>query len=175
MPPAITALQQEATAVGVMTEQLDTAQCVTMLRQRGLRATSARVALLAGLSEVGHATVDQLHATLTVAAPSLSLSTVYRTLESLAEHNLVRHAHLGSTAPSYYLAGGVEHAHLVCSRCGAVENLRGQILQRFVSDLDRVAGFATTTSHLSVEGLCAACQRVGAEGTPTPATMPAPG
>jgi Fe2+ or Zn2+ uptake regulation protein len=141
---------------------VDTAELVATLRQKGLRATSARVAVLASLSQVGHATVEHLHAVLVRAAPSMSLSTVYRTLESLAAHDLVRHAHLGGSVPSYYLAGGVEHAHLVCSRCGAVEDLRGQTLHRFVTEIAEVAGFATNTSHLSVEGLCATCQQAPA-------------
>lgn len=149
--------------MGAAALAVDTAELVATLRQQGLRATSARVALLAGLSELGHATVEQLHAVLVVAAPSMSLSTVYRTLESLAEHDLVRHAHLGGTVPSYYLAGGAEHAHLVCSRCGAVEELRGQTLQHFVSAIAQVAGFATNTSHLSIEGLCSTCQQAQAD------------
>lgn len=144
--------------MGTTTAEVDTAAVVTKLRQQGLRATSARVALLAGLGELGHATVEQLHASVVVASPSMSLSTVYRTLESLAEHDLVRHAHLGGSVPSYYLVGEVEHAHLVCRRCGSVEDLRGQTLQRFITDLARTSGFATDTSHLSVEGRCAACQ-----------------
>lgn len=148
--------------MGTAAQTVDVAEMVAALRQQGLRATSARVALLASLSELGHATVEQLHAVLVIAAPSMSLSTVYRTLESLAEHDLVRHAHLGGTVPSYYLAGGVEHAHLVCSSCGGVEDLHGQTLLRFVSEIAQVAGFTTNTSHLSIEGLCSACQQATA-------------
>lgn len=144
---------------------------VSVLRQRGLRATSARVAVLAGLGEIGHATTDQLHLALVPRLPALSLSTVYRALEVLTEHDLIRHAHLGGSAPSYYLASEAEHAHLVCSRCGSVENLTGQPLERLVSDLARSARFAVNTSHLSIEGICAVCQQITPEArTPTAAT-----
>lgn len=150
--------------MGTATPELDAADMVAELRQRGLRATSARVASLAGLGHLGHATAEQLHAALLPQLPSVSLSTVYRTLESLTDQDLVRHAHLSDTAPSYYLAGGVEHGHLVCSRCGSVENLTGPTLQRFVTDLASRAGFAVDTSHLTVEGHCAGCQHLAPAG-----------
>lgn len=156
-----------------MDTPLDPRDAVSALRDRGLRATSARVAVLGGLRELGHATAEQLHLALVPRLPALNLSTVYRTLDALNDHDLIRHAHLGGSVPSYYLASEAEHAHLVCSRCGSVENLTGQPLQRFVSDLARSARFTVDTSHLSVEGLCAACRQItsAAPGLPAPAPV----
>jgi Fur family ferric uptake transcriptional regulator len=132
---------------------------VAELRQRGLRATSARVAVLQTLGELGHLTAEQLHAALMPRLPTVNLSTVYRTVESLSEHDLVRHAHLSGSAPSYYLASRADHAHLVCTSCGTVKNLTGRPLHRFVFDLARSAQFSVDTSHLTVEGLCDTCQQ----------------
>jgi Fur family ferric uptake transcriptional regulator len=80
-------------------------------------------------------------------------------VESLSEHDLVRHAHLSGSAPSYYLASRADHAHLVCNSCGAIKNLTGRLLHRFVLDLARSAQFSVDTSHLTVEGLCDTCQQ----------------
>ncbi len=140
---------------------------ISLLKAQGLRATSARIALLHSLDELGYGTAEQLHAAVVSQLPSVSPSTVYRTLESLTEHHLVRHAHLVGAAPSYYLARGPEHAHLVCNRCGTVDNLSGSILEHLIDDLASSAKFVVNTSHLSVEGLCEQCQQL----TPTrPAT-----
>lgn len=139
---------------------------VALLKGHGLRATSARVALLQHLAELGYATAEQLHTAVAVQLPSVSPSTVYRALDSLTDHQLVRHAHLVGAAPSYYLAGGSEHAHLVCSKCGTVDNLSGSILESLIQDLARSASFAVNTSHLSVEGLCGRCQQRPGEGLP---------
>lgn len=152
------------------TAAFDTDAAVGDLRQRGLRATSARLNVLAGLHELGHATADQLHAALVPRLPSLSLSTVYRTLESLSGHDLVRHAHLTGHVLSYSLASGTEHAHLVCSRCGTVQNLARQTLHSFVTELARSAQFAVNTSHLSVEGVCAHCQELDHDDDSSPPT-----
>lgn len=149
--------------MGTSGSQLDPIEVAVELRQQGLRATSARLALVECLNELGHATVDQLHEAVAGRLPSLSASTVYRALESLAEHGLVRHAHLGGSVPSYYLTNGPEHAHLVCSGCGSVQNLAGPILQQFVTDVSRAAQFAVDTSHLTVQGRCAACQPPAAQ------------
>ncbi len=113
------------------------------LRRQGLRATSARITLILGLSELGHATPEQLHTALAPTHPGLNVSTVYRTLKSLTD---VAHAHLTGSAPSYYLTDGTEHAHLVCQDCGTITPLRGEALQHFVAELATDPGFAITIS-----------------------------
>lgn len=143
--------------MGEVRETLDATTAAATLRKRGLRATSARVSLIVGLSELGHATPEQLHAALVTRMPHLSPSTVYRTLESLVDTGFIRHAHLTGAVPSYYLSSSTEHAHLVCRDCGMVTELNGRLLQRFVSDLSTRLGFGADISHLTVEGSCASC------------------
>lgn len=148
--------------MGEVRQTLDATSAAASLRSRGLRATSARVSLIVGLSELGHATPEQLHASLVSRLPNLSPSTVYRTLESLAGTGFVRHAHLTGAVPSYYLSSSTEHAHLVCRDCGTVMDLSGRQLQRFVADLADRRGFSADISHLTIEGRCADCFDRGA-------------
>lgn len=154
--------------MGAVGETLDSSTAATSLRRRGLRATSARVSLIVGLSQLGHATPEQLHAALVTELPHLSPSTVYRTLESLAESGFVRHAHLSGSAPSYYLSTAAEHAHLVCRNCGAVMSLAGEPLLRFVSELAASSGFAADISHLTIEGRCRHCPERATSDRPPP-------
>ncbi len=137
----------------------DVLDVISLLKTQGLRATAARIALLHSLNELGYATAEQLHAAVVTQLANVSPSTVYRSLESLTEHHLVRHAHLLGAVPSYYLARGPEHAHLVCNQCGTVDNLSGSILERLIDDLASSAKFVVNTSHLSVEGICEQCQQ----------------
>ncbi len=137
------------------------------LRRHGLRATSARIALILGLGELGHATPEQLHTTLAPTHPGLNVSTVYRTLESLTDLGLVAHAHLTGSAPSYHLTDGTEHAHLVRQDCGTITPLRGHPLQQFAAELATDPGFTVTISHLTVHGQCHPCQTRHDEPDPT--------
>jgi Fur family ferric uptake transcriptional regulator len=138
----------------------DPRQLTFALRTRGLRATSARLTMLTCLAELGHATPEQLAAVVGSRLPGLSISTVYRTLEVLGEHDLVRHAHLTGSVASYYLASGAEHAHLVCSGCGTVDDLAGPALDHLVEAVATSSAFAVNASHLTLQGLCENCQKL---------------
>lgn len=87
---------------------------------------------------------------------SLSLATVYNTLETLADRGLVRKVHLdrGSTR---YCANNARHGHFTCTGCGAVLDvplLPGAELEK-LHQLPR--GYTVTQQEVSLHGLCAAC------------------
>jgi len=128
-----------------------------VLRSRGLRATPQRRFVLDALERLGHATPDQVWEQVQIAAPSLSPSTVYRTLELLEELGVVAHTHLGHGAPSYHLATHADHIHLVCRRCGEVQTADVRRAQQLADEVAARYGFATDVGHLSLDGICAAC------------------
>src|SRR3954469_14878063 len=128
-----------------------------VLRSRGLRATPQRRFVLDALERLGHATPDQVCEQVQAVAPSLSPSTVYRTLELLEELGVVTHTHLGHGAPSYHLATHADHIHLVCRRCGAVQDADVSRAQQLADEVLARYGFVTDVGHLSLDGLCASC------------------
>ena len=66
-------------------------QTVARLRQAGLKATGPRVMLLAALEQDrSHPTAEQLYETLRTQHPSLSLSTVYQTIDTFVRTGLCR-------------------------------------------------------------------------------------
>lgn len=74
------------------------------LRAGGHRITTARRAIIASLARgEGHPTVEQISADLEARTPGLSLSTIYRTLEILAELGFVTHVHLSHGTTAYHL------------------------------------------------------------------------
>jgi Fur family ferric uptake transcriptional regulator len=130
-----------------------------VLRARGLRATPQRRLVLDALGALGHGTPEQVSDRVQEVAPSLSLSTVYRTLELLEELGVVSHTHLGHGAPSYHLATHDDHIHLVCRRCGAVQEADVARARRLAEEVSARYGFVTDVAHLSLDGLCHACAR----------------
>src|SRR5258706_15211502 len=91
-----------------------------LLREKGYRLTPQRELVLDAVTQLGHATPEQVCERVQRTASGVNISTVYRTLELLEELGLVRHAHLGHGAPSYHPAGHHEHLHLVCRDCDVV-------------------------------------------------------
>jgi Fur family ferric uptake transcriptional regulator len=136
-----------------------------VLRSRGLRATPQRRFVLDALGRLGHATPDQVCEHVQSSAPSLSPSTVYRTLELLEEIGVVAHTHLGHGAPSYHLATHADHIHLVCRRCGEVQTADVLRAQQLADEVVTRYGFVTDVGHLSLDGMCATCAGEGDDGT----------
>ncbi len=132
-----------------------------VLRARGLRSTPQRRLVLDAVTGLGHATPEQVCDRVQERAPALSLSTVYRTLELLEELGLVSHTHLGHGAPSYHLSSHADHIHLVCRRCGGIQEADVQQAQALVTEVLRRYGFRSDVAHLSLDGLCAGCQEHG--------------
>lgn len=98
------------------------------LRDAGLRVTAARVAILAELAgDPGHPGAEELFAALRPRHPSLSLSTVYHTLETLLRAGLIRRAPAG-TGRLRVDGTADDHDHAVCRSCGAIFDVdRGRL------------------------------------------------
>jgi Fur family ferric uptake transcriptional regulator len=127
------------------------------LRERGYRMTPQRQLVLEAVTELGHATPEDVHAWVRDRAEGVNISTVYRTLELLEEIGLVTHAHLSHGAPTYHAAGGPQHAHLVCHSCGTIAELEPEDLGSMVETVHQRKGFVTDIGHLTISGECRRC------------------
>lgn len=145
------------------------------LRAAGLRSTAQRRAVLQALAELSHATVDELAAHLHGDAPDINLSTIYRTLEALDEVGLVTHAHLSHGGPTYHAVDEEPHIHLVCSRCGRVQQVGVEVARPLADALARQEGFDVDLTHLALHGRCADCAQAGGAGSDgTPVALRSP-
>jgi Fur family transcriptional regulator, stress-responsive regulator len=135
----------------------DTQRAADALRSSGYRVTPQRLAVHDALREADrHVSADEVLNAISGRLPNVSLPTVYAALEALENAGLVRRVAAGR-GPALYDARATEHHHLVCRRCGAVEDLDASV------DLDRVlrlaakAGFAPDDAEVVVRGLCSRC------------------
>lgn len=131
----------------------------SQLRARGYRMTSQRLAILHVLHHSdGHlspaAVFEKAHNEL----PGLTETTVYRTLEFLAENGLARPTHMGSGHLVYEIARH-EHHHLKCRVCGDELEVEHTLLTSLYKQLETVSGYRLTDSHLTFFGLCPTCQK----------------
>jgi Fe2+ or Zn2+ uptake regulation protein len=93
------------------------------LRQRGLRVTGPRLAILAMLAEIGgHRSADELVLALRRGGYHHARTTVYNALDDLARAGLVRAAPVDAGALRYESAGPA-HYHFVCRNCGVIRNV----------------------------------------------------
>jgi Fur family ferric uptake transcriptional regulator len=126
------------------------------LHRRGLRMTPQRQLVLDAVTELGHATPEAVCTRVQETAPAVNITTVYRTLDLLEQLGVVRHTHLGHGAPTYATSAH-EHVHLVCHRCGAVDEIDADALDDLAASLRADTGFRLDATHVALSGLCRGC------------------
>ncbi len=128
------------------------------LRARGYRMTPQRHAILHVLCHSGeHLTPAQVYEQARDQLTSLTETTVYRTLEFLAENGLARPALMGNGHLVYEIARH-EHHHLVCRNCGSEMEVEHSLLKSMYQKLETTSGFKLTDSHVTFFGLCPDCK-----------------
>ena len=104
------------------------------LRDRGLKSTSPRDDIARVFFDLGrHVSAEELYAEVKKINPHVGYATIYRTLKLLKEGGLVDELdlmHYGGDQHYYETRLKQEHAHVICLRCGKVEEFFGEPLQR---------------------------------------------
>jgi Fur family ferric uptake transcriptional regulator len=123
------------------------------LRARGLRLTSPRRLVLGALFRAD----APISAERLAAALRLDPASVYRSLEMLERHGLIRHTHLGHGPGLYVLVGRGEREYAYCEGCGAVTALDSVQLDRARREIRDLCGYDVRFTHFPIVGLCPAC------------------
>jgi Fur family transcriptional regulator, stress-responsive regulator len=88
-----------------------------LLRQRGLRVTPQRLAVLRAVSDEPHATADVVVDTVRAEIGSISIQAVYNALGTLTENGLLRRIQPAGSPARYEDRVGDNHHHLICRVC----------------------------------------------------------
>jgi len=134
---------------------------VARCRAAGLAVTPQRLAVFRHLADVGreHPSAEELHAAIRRELPTLSLATVYKTLDTLARIGAVRQVSR-TGARARWDAGLESHHHLVCIGCGSVTDVTDARLDAVKPRAAALAsrhGFAASGHVVEIFGRCAAC------------------
>lgn len=125
---------------------------------RTTRQRSALSELLARTPEFRSA--QQLHATLGEQGESVSLATVYRNLNALAEAGEVDVLTTEGGESRYRRCVRTEHHHhLVCRRCGHTVEVAETSVERWTARTARRHGFSEVSHAIELHGICTACQQ----------------
>jgi Fur family ferric uptake transcriptional regulator len=136
------------------------------LKERGVRLTRQRQILLELIDRTGaHLDAERLYQLAKERDPKLNRVTVYRTLKMLKAGGLVDELdlmHYGGDQHYYETRLKQEHAHVICLRCGKVEEFFGEPLQRLRKQIESHFGFQVLLARTEVGGYCAHCQTLRA-------------
>jgi Fur family ferric uptake transcriptional regulator len=133
------------------------------LRTKGLRLTPEREAVVRAVyASHEHFDADHWVSTLVLrpGKKEASRSTVYRTLDLMAESGLIRKvARVNDRAVYEHDYGYPQHDHLICKKCHKLIEFPNEEIASVVEKVAAEHGFRMTGHRLEVEGICADCSR----------------
>jgi Fur family ferric uptake transcriptional regulator len=131
------------------------------LKKAGLKVTLPRVKILRLLEseDTRHLSVDDIYQRLAASGEEVGLATVYRVLTQFEAAGLViKHNFEGGQAV-YELNQGGHHDHIVCIRCGRVDEFVDARIEALQETIAAEAGYEITDHELTIHGVCARCRR----------------
>jgi len=135
---------------------------IETLHSRGFRVTPQREMIIEAIAHQGeHINADEVFSLVHERTNAVNIATVYRTLDLLVDQGLASRIDLGEGRVIYASNQHGPHIHLVCRQCGRVLNADQELLSTFHQQLQSNYRFTADLQHISIPGLCDACQKAG--------------
>ena len=131
---------------------------INILKDYGLKATPQRVTILSAIQKQGHANVDEIYKEAKEKHSTMSLATVYKNVTALVEINLLKELALNNFKSKYEI-NTKPHSHLICKKCGAVEDV--DLTNELKSDASKLGehrDFLIEDIEVNIYGICSKCQ-----------------
>ena len=129
------------------------------LQEAGLRLTPQRLLIYQSLVEsTHHPTAQALYEGIKGQLPSLSLGTVYNTLEALVKAGLIQALGEAGDGTVHYDANLTPHVNLICTRCHQVEDFLDVSLTAVAQQVAGQSGYQIQGARVAYYGLCPECQ-----------------
>lgn len=123
------------------------------------RNTRQRTAVSALLSEVdGFHSAQELHAMLRDRGDTIGLTTVYRTLQALADADEIDVMRPPGGEHLYRRCSDTHHHHLVCRKCGATVEVEGPAVESWTTKVATQHGYSDVSHTLELFGTCSGCR-----------------
>lgn len=133
---------------------------LTCLKNSGAKITQQRKTILKYLiNSHTHPTARQIYNDLNQKDRSLSLATVYNTLEALIKAKLVINIDDKKSNEHHFDYFGTPHYHIICDRCGLIVDGHNFEFQDLLRKAAAESNFLVREAQIEVHGLCPNCQQ----------------
>lgn len=130
------------------------------LKSVGLKATLPRLKILELFenSEERHLSAEDVYKIMITTGEDVGLATVYRVLTQFEDAGLLVRHHFESGKAVFELNGGEHHDHIVCVKCGRVEEFIDEEIERRQKEAAESRGFTMQEHSLMIYGVCKDCK-----------------
>jgi len=132
------------------------------LRSVGLKVTLPRVKILEILekqTDQRHLSAESVYKILLSEGEEIGLATVYRVLTQFEAAGLVTRHHFEGGNSIFELNKGSHHDHIVCMKCGKVDEFTDNTIEQRQIDIAKDLGYELTDHSLYLYGFCAQCKK----------------
>jgi Fur family transcriptional regulator, peroxide stress response regulator len=136
------------------------ATAIEALRNKGYKATPQRVAICRiALHSREHPTAQSIYNEVKKIHSTVSLATVYKTLQVLRDLDLIRELNLpqGQARFDPYIK---PHINLICQQCGKIEDLDDPTAREISEKVSAATKFKPNGQRIDVYGICQKCSKV---------------
>ena len=136
------------------------AAAIEALRNKGYKATPQRIAICRiALHSREHPTAQSIYDQVKRVHPTVSLATVYKTLQVLRDLDLIRELNLpqGQARFDPYVE---PHVNLICQQCGRIEDLNDPTAREISERVLANTKFKPNGLRIDVYGICQKCSKV---------------
>jgi Fur family ferric uptake transcriptional regulator len=129
------------------------------LKSAGLKITLPRLKVLQILEQSSnhHLSAEGVYKALLETGEDVGLATVYRVLTQFENAGLVTRHNFEGGHSVFELSQGEHHDHLVCVKCGYVEEFVDDIIEQRQKEIAERANFRMTDHELNIYGICRRC------------------
>lgn len=132
------------------------------LKSKGYKLTPQRRAIVDIIirKEGNHLTTEELYDSVKKECPEIGLATVYRTVQLLDELGIICKLNLDDGCSRYELVHEAEnhqHHHLICTNCGKVTEVEGDLLEQLEQRIQSKYNFQIKNHSVKFYGLCSDC------------------
>jgi len=130
------------------------------LSGKTLRSSKQRQSILDILTQQhAHLSAEEIYQSVKLLHPSISLGTVYRNLEILTEIGAVYRASFADGKARYEMASPGHHHHLVCLKCGNIEDIMECPMAKDIESFMENRDFQPLRHYFEIYGHCAKCKQ----------------
>lgn len=130
---------------------MDSDYVIKLLRDHGLKVTPQRIAILRLLITSGHVTINQLLSEVKKVEPTISVSTVYTTLNTLMKVGIVRS--FEANGVTWYEVKARPHVNVICENLGKVIDVY-DIDLTWIENKLRSSGVKVKDIMVIIHGIC---------------------
>lgn len=132
------------------------------LKEAGLKITAPRLKILEILqtNQTRHLSAEDIYKLLLDTGEDVGLATVYRVLTQFEAAGLVERHHFEGGRSVFELEQDDHHDHMVCVKCGKIEEFLDEIIEERQKIIAEKLGFDITDHDMYLYGLCSKCRKI---------------